>query len=315
MFPEPHFLDTNGIRMAVYEHGEGPAVIFLHGFPELAFSWRHQLPALASAGYRAIAVDQRGYGRTTVPAQVDDYGVQQLIGDVTGLLDALQLDSATFVGHDWGALLLWTMAMLDPHRIDRLIGMSIPHTPRPARDPIEIFRERLGNDFYIVDFQDSDEADRLFATDPAHFFEMLMRKNQIRREQFEQLPDEMKSLSLKATMARTISGGEPLLSDEERDYFASAFARTGFSGAINWYRNWTSNWRLTEGVDPHINVPTLFIGAVDDVVIPLHAIEQMKPLVADLEIHLLEPCGHWSQQERPDDVNRLIIDWLRRRSA
>lgn len=296
--------------MAVYEQGEGPAVIMLHGFPELAFSWRHQLPALAAAGYRAIAVDQRGYGNTDVPANVTDYGIADLIADVHGLLDALELETATFVGHDWGALMLWSMAQLAPERIDRLIQLNIPHTPRPAIDPIEIFRERLGDDFYIVNFQNSDEADKAFAKDPAHFFNMMMRKNQVRRADFEKMPPRMKSLSLLQTMARTESGGEPLLTDEERDYFANAYAKSGFTGAINWYRNWTRNWQRLEGVDQVINISTLFIGAVDDVVIPLDAVDRMRPLVPNLEVHMLEPCGHWSQQEHPQQVNAIMLEWL-----
>lgn len=311
-FPDPVYIDTNGIRMAVYEQGDGPPVILLHGFPEIAFSWRHQLPALVNAGFRAIAPDQRGYGRTEVPPNVTDYRVDELIADVHGLLDAYELDRATFVGHDWGALLLWQMAMKRPKRIDRLIILNIPHYPRGPIDPIEIMRQRLGNDFYIVNFQDSDEADRLFESDTRHFFEMMMRKKQISREQFEQLPPTMKSLSLIKIFQRSQSSGEPLLTSEELDYFVAAFQRSGFTGPINWYRNWTYNWTQLEGISDTINIPTLFIGARDDVVISLEHIENMKPLVPDLEIQMLDNCGHWSQQEHPETVNRLMIDWLRR---
>lgn len=312
MFPEPHYIKSNGINMAVYEQGSGPAVIMLHGFPELAFSWRHQLPALAAAGYRAIAPDQRGYGNSDVPADVATYGIDELIADTHGLMDALEIESATLVGHDWGALTVWYMAMLAPRRIDRIINLNIPHSPRPPIDPIEIFRQRLGEDFYIVNFQDSDEADRAFAADPVHFFNVMMRKNQIRRADYDKLPAEMRSLSLLEMMKREQSGGEPLLSDDERDYFAQAFSKTGFSGPIARYRNWTKNWERLEGVDQTIDIPTLFIGAVDDIVIPLDAIDRMKPLVNNLEIHMLEPCGHWSQQEHPQRVNEIMIDWLAR---
>jgi pimeloyl-ACP methyl ester carboxylesterase len=313
MFPEPRLVDTNGIQLATYEMGEGPPVILLHGFPELAFSWRFQLPALADAGYRAIAVDQRGYGRSSVPEGVDEYGVEKFIGDIHGLLDALEIENATFVGHDWGALTLWYMAQLAPQRIERLIQLNIPHFPRPPMDPIALMRERFGEDFYIVNFQDSDEADRAFASDPKHFFDMMMRRKQITRAQFDQLPKEMQVLSLLRVFAREESSGEPLLTDDERDVYASAFERTGFTGAINWYRNWTKNWQKLEGVEQRIDIPTLFIGAVDDVIIAPEHIEGMKPLVNDLEIHMLDDCGHWSQQEHPDDVNRIIIDWLGRR--
>jgi len=310
VFPQPHYIKSNGINMAVHELGDGPPVILLHGFPELAFSWRHQLSALANSGYRAIAPDQRGYGLTDAPPNVEDYSADELIADVLGLLDALELKSATFVGHDWGALILWYMAMLAPERIERLIILNIPHSPRPPIDPIEIFRQRLGDDFYIVNFQESGEADRTFAANPAHLFDMMMRRNQITRSQFDQLPPEMKSLSLLRLMEREEPSGDPLLTDEERDYFANAFAKSGFTGPINWYRNWTRNWERLEGVDQTINIPTLFIGAVDDVIIPLEAIENMKSLVTNLEIHMLEPCGHWSQQEHPEQVNAIILDWL-----
>jgi pimeloyl-ACP methyl ester carboxylesterase len=311
MFPDPQFVDTNGLRMAVYEQGEGPAVILVHGFPELAYSWRHQLPALAKAGFRAIAPDMRGYGRSDAPAGVDAYRMKNLIGDLQGLMDALDLERATFVGHDWGALILWHMAMLAPDRIERLINLNIPHYPRAPTDPIELTRERLGDDFYIVNFQDSDEADRAFAADPTHFFNVMMRKNQISRAQFDQLPPQMKVLSLLKVIERTESGGDPLLRDDERDYYVAAFEKSGFTNPINWYRNWTRNWEALEGVNQVIDIPTLFIGAVDDVVIAPEHIEAMRPLVTNLTVEMLAPCGHWTQQERPDDVNRLIIDWLK----
>lgn len=313
MFPEPQFVESNGIRLAVFEEGEGPAVILVHGFPELAWSWRHQLPALAKAGFRAIAPDMRGYGQTDSPAGVECYSAAELIGDLQGLLDSLHLERAVFVGHDWGALLLWQMAMLAPSRIEQLIILNIPHIPRPPVDPIKLMRSKLGDDFYIVNFQQSDEADKAFAADPRHFFDVMMRKNQITRAQFDQLPPQMKVLSLLKTMERTESSGQPLLSDEERAYFVNAFTRTGFTNPINWYRNWTRNWEALEGVDQVIDVPTLFIGAADDVVIAPEQIKAMRPWVNDLTIEMLEPCGHWTQQERPDDVNRLMIDWLRQK--
>jgi len=309
MFPEPHFIDTNGIRMAVHERGAGEPVIFVHGFPELAFSWRFQLPAIAAAGFRAIAPDQRGYGKTDAPPDVEDYRIQELIGDLCGLLDALELERATFVGHDWGALVLWHMALLQPERIERMAVLNIPFWPRTPADPIELARQRLGDDFYIVNFQDSDEADKAFATNPGHFFDMLMRKNQTSRADFEKLPPGKQVLSLIQTIARTEASGDPILSAEERAYFVSAFERSGFTGPINWYRNWSRNWESLEGVPQIVSVPTLFIGAENDVLISPEHIEGMKPFVQDLEIHMLE-CGHWTQQEKPEEVNRILVDWL-----
>jgi pimeloyl-ACP methyl ester carboxylesterase len=309
MFPEPRMIRANGLDMAVYEQGTGSPVVLLHGFPELAYSWRHQLPVLAGAGFRAIAPDQRGYGFTTAPEDVADYGISQLIADVHGLLDALDLDSASFVGHDWGALVLWHMAMLAPERIDKLVILNLPHYPRLPIDPIGVMRERFGNDFYIVDFQDSHEADRVFGNDPRHFINRMMRKNQLTREQFEQLPPEYQVVSLLRQTLSENPSGDALLSENELDRYTEGFSVSGFTGPINWYRNWTSNWEQLEGVAQQIDIPTLFLGAANDVLIGLQHIEGMKPLVNDLTIHMLE-CGHWTQQEQPDEVNRLILEWL-----
>jgi pimeloyl-ACP methyl ester carboxylesterase len=311
-FPDPHFIETNGIRMAVYEKGQGPAVILLHGFPELAYSWRHQLPALAAAGYRAIAPDQRGYGRTDCPANLGDYRIQELVSDIEGLLSALDLQRATFVGHDWGALLLWHLSLVRPELIERQVILNIPFYARPPADPLEAMREKLGNDFYIVNFNDAYEADQAFAADPAHFFTMVMRKGQITREQYDQLPPQRKIINLLATMAKTKSSGEPLLSDDELHYYTTAYTHSGFTGPINWYRHWTHNWQSLEGVDQRVRVPTLFIGATNDVMIKPEHIEAMKRHVPDLEVHMIENCGHWTQQEKPDELNALLLNWLQK---
>jgi pimeloyl-ACP methyl ester carboxylesterase len=188
--------------------------------------------------------------------------------------------------------------------------LNIPHYLRSPVDPIAIMRERFGDDFYIVNFQDSDEADRVFSADTTHFINRMMRKNQITREQFEQLPPQQQVVSLLRTVMSEHAGGEALLDEAELAYYADAFARSGLTGPINWYRNWTHNWEQLAGVSQRIDIPTLFIGATNDVLISMQYIEGMKPLVSDLTIHMLEDCGHWTQQEKPDEVNELMIDWL-----
>jgi pimeloyl-ACP methyl ester carboxylesterase len=183
--------------------------------------------------------------------------------------------------------------------------------PRAPVDPVVLMRQRFGERFYVVNFQDSDEADRLFDADPARVVDHLMRKNQLSRAQFEQLPPQKKIVSLIDIVAEEPSG-DPVLEKDELAYYAAAFGRTGFTGPINWYRNWTRNWEALADGNYHIDLPVLFIGAMDDVLIPLEMIEKMRPMIRNLEVHMLEPCGHWTQQERPDDVNRLLIDWLAR---
>ena len=311
-FPDLDFIDTNGIRMAVHELGAGPPVILLHGFPELAFSWRHQLPALAAAGYRAIAPDQRGYGATDKPGGVADYTIQHLIGDVVGLLDAYNLERALFVGHDWGALVLWQMALLEPERMAGLINLNIPFFPRTPVDPISLMRDFLGDDFYIVNFQDSNEADLKCDADPGHVFDVMMRKNQVTRAQFDALPKEKKAFNLIAALARTELSGEPLLTEDEHRVYTKAYQAGGFAGPINRYRNWTHNWESTKEVEQIVKVPTLFMGAEDDVIVAPAQIEAMKPHVPELEIHIIKKCGHWTQQEKPGEVNSVMLEWLGR---
>lgn len=313
-FPEPRPVETNGVRLAVHEAGEGMPVVLCHGFPELAWSWRYQLPALAAAGFRAIAPDQRGYGASGKPAAVEAYDVEHLSADMTGLLDALGLERAVFVGHDWGALLVWQMALLAPERMRGVVAVNIPFYPRPPVDPMIMMRETLGPDFYIVNFQDSDEADRAFAADPARFLRAMMRRLPITREAYERIPEAKRQpFSMLREMLRDELPGTALLENDELQVFVDAFSRGGFTGPINWYRNWSRNWALTEGVEQRVRIPALFIGARDDVLIAPHHIEAMRPHVDDLEVHVIEDCGHWTQQERPRAFNRLLIDWLERR--
>jgi pimeloyl-ACP methyl ester carboxylesterase len=311
VFPKPVTIELPDITLATYIAGDGEPVVFLHGFPEIAYSWRHQVAALSDAGFMAVAPDLRGYGGSSRPASVDEYTIQHLTGDVLGLLDALGLPTARFVAHDWGAIVLWQFALMHPERVDSMAVLNIPFYPRPPIDPIEIFRHRHGNDHYIVNFQDSDEADRRFASDPDRLFRRLLRKNQLPREQFDALPAEMQTISLLRSFERDEPGGEALLCEDELAVFVESFRHSGFSGGINWYRNMTHNWKTTEGIEQRVRVPTLFIGAHDDVVIPLADIEAMRDYVDDLRIDMLAPCGHWSQQERPEDVNRLLLDFFR----
>jgi pimeloyl-ACP methyl ester carboxylesterase len=312
-FPDPQFVDAGEIRLAVFERGDGPPVVFVHGFPELAFSWRHQLPALAAAGYRAIAPDMRGYGQSDKPPAVSDYTVQKLIGDLTGLMDAGGIDKAVIVGHDWGALVAWQMGLMAPERMAGLVALNIPFFKRPPLNPILLMRLRLGRDFYIVNFQESDEADRRFGEDPVRFIDTMMRKRRVNRDLPPKRRGKRRPLSLLEMFDRDDPGGEILLSQEELHYYASAFETGGFTGPINWYRNFKHNWKSTRGIEQIVKVPTLFIAASDDVIVSRKQIEAMKPCVPDLEIREIEDCGHWTQQECPDTTNELILDWLARR--
>ncbi len=313
-FMEPKFIDSNGIRMAVYEQGGGTPIIFCHGWPELAYSWRHQLPALAAAGFRAIAPDQRGYGRTEQPANISDYDIHHLTGDLVGMMDALGIEKAVFCGHDWGGIIVWQMPLLHPSRVVGVIGLNTPFTRRAPADPITLFRKIYGDDMYIVWFQQPGVAEAVFDTDPAKVIRLLMRKSVISLAEYDAMPAEKKRFEMKHMLDRDeqVLPGAPLLSDAEVAFFADNFKRTGFRGGINWYRNFTRNWQLMEGVEERINVPCLMIMAENDAVLRPSSADGMEKYCPDLEKYLVRNCGHWTQQEHPDEVNRVIIGWMQR---
>jgi pimeloyl-ACP methyl ester carboxylesterase len=301
---------TNGIRMAVTEQGRGPAVVLCHGFPETAYSWRHQLPALAAAGFRAIAPDQRGYGGTDRPDAVADYDIHHLTGDLVGLLDALGLGRAVFAGHDWGGIIVWMMPLLHPARTTGVIGVNTPYFPRPSAPPIGLMRAIWGENYYVVHFQKPGEADAALARDVRRVFTQLMRAG---------VPHgSLGALPTGRNMVEMIAGpelpGRPLLSEEELGVYVRAFERTGFTGGINWYRNLDRNWETTPQLaSARIEVPSLMVTAEHDPVLRPELAEAMREFVPDLEIVNIAGCGHWTQQEKPAELSRIMIDWLTRR--
>jgi epoxide hydrolase A/B len=301
---------TNGIRMAVAEQGDGPAVVLCHGFPEIAYSWRHQLPALAAAGFRAIAPDQRGYGATESPPSVNDYDIHHLTGDLVGLLDALGLERAVFAGHDWGGIVVWHMALLHPARTAGVIGVNTPYFPRSSAPPLTLMRAMWGDNYYVVHFQKAGDADARLVRDVPRVFTQLMRAG---------VPAAgPATLQHGRNMVEAIEGpelpGQPLLSAAELDVYVRAFERTGFTGGINWYRNLDRNWETTPELDgARIEVPSLMITAEHDPVLRPELADGMRDLVPDLEVTMIPACGHWTQQERPAELSRIMIDWLTRR--
>jgi pimeloyl-ACP methyl ester carboxylesterase len=316
--PEPEFIETNGIRMAVYATGpkDGLAVVLCHGFPELAFSWRHQIPALAQAGFRVFAPDQRGYGNTDRPSPVEAYDIHALTGDLTGLLDHYGIEKAVFCGHDWGGIVVWQMPLLHPGRVAGVIGVNTPFFARhPEKDPVTLFRDAYGPDMYIVRFQEPGTPEAVLDADPAKTMHFFMRKARMSLEEFDKLPAEYRSFPLLDLLAGPdeFFGGELVVSESELQVFINAFAATGFGPGVNWYRNFRRNWELTEGVRQHVDAPALMVMADRDYVLPPRLTEGMEQWVPDLERHLIRDCGHWTQQEQPEALNRALTDWLTRR--
>ncbi|MDE2500624.1 MAG: alpha/beta hydrolase [Alphaproteobacteria bacterium] len=316
-FPSPTMIKTNGIDMAVYEDGpkDGIPVVLCHGFPELAYSWRHQMPALAAMGYHVLAPDQRGYGLTSRPDAIDEYDMEHLTADLVGLLDAFNISKAIFCGHDWGGVVAWNMPMHHASRVKGVISLNTPFFPRPPFDPITGLRAAYGDDMYMVEFQKHGEADALLAKDVARTFRFFMRRNVLSQEEFRAASPEVHRLALLHAFASDEKDwrGELLLTAEEFKVYVEAYTRTGFTGGINWYRNLTRNWQRSAAITQIVTVPSLMILAEDDVVLPPRLADRMEEYVPDLEKAVIPRCGHWTQQERPDETNAIMIDWLKRR--
>lgn len=312
MPPAPRTLQVGEIRMAVLEEGSGPAVVFCHGFPDLAWSWRRQLTAVAAAGFRAIAPDQRGYGGTDGPDAVEAYDIHHLTGDLVHLLDTLGIERAVFVGHDWGGLVAWQMPLLHPARTAGVVGVNTPYLPRPPAPTVSLLRAMFGPRHYIVHFQEPGAADDGLARDVRRTFRQLM-KTGIPFSEVEARVARDGVRNMVDIVAGADTPGEPLLSDAELAVYVETFTRTGFTGGINWYRNLDRNWATTADLPTRIEVPSLMVIAEWDPVLRPELAAPMAALVSDLETVTIPRCGHWTPQERPDELNRILVDWLTRR--
>ncbi|MFN3522189.1 MAG: alpha/beta fold hydrolase [Phenylobacterium sp.] len=308
---------VNGIEMAYYEVGprEGVPVVFCHGFPEIAYSWRHQLAAFEAAGRWAIAPDQRGYGGTSRPQAVADYDMEHLTGDLVGLLDHLGVEKAIFCGHDWGGLIVWQMPLMHPDRCAGVIGLNTPFLRRAPIDPIAGMRAAFGEEMYIVWFQKPGEADAALAEDVDKTMRFFMRRpgaTVAAPPPGQERPTFAFGPALKAWDKS--DAAHQLLSPEELKVFVDTFERTGFTGGINWYRNFTRNWERSADLPTRIDgLPCLMIMAENDAVLSPAMAEGMEDVIGDLEKALVKGSGHWTQQEKPEEVNRLILDWMGRR--
>lgn len=317
-FPEAKIVEANGIKLAVYEQGSGFPVVFCHGFPELAFSWRHQLGALADAGFRAIALDQRGYGRSAKPVAVEDYDIQHLTDDLVGVLDALGLQKAVFCGHDWGGHVVWEMPILHPERVAGVIGVNTPHRyfRRMGADPVAWLLEHFSAGNYRLAFLQEGIENGLTPELLPQFFNGLFRARPITMAQYASAPAKVRNLEFGFIMDIAFNpepAGRAFLTPEELKVYADAFSAGGLTSPINWYRNLERNSRILAGTSDRITVPCLMISAEDDIFLPPDLVNGMEEYVPDLEKHLIGECGHWTQSENPGEVNRLIIDWLVRR--
>lgn len=336
IMPPVEMVDTNGIKLAVYEAGSGPAVVLLHGFPGLAFTWRHQIPVLVDAGYRVIVPDLRGYGLSDIPEDVEDYDLARLTGDVVGMLDSLNVEEAVFVGHDWGGLLAWQMALFHKERTRGVVSFNTPHIPHwglwlhhelvasvlpdgasftfdSQRDPIAQMRDVYSPGMYVLMFQDGDKADTAMNNDPRGTLRAALRKELGTPDGWGQMPVELKNMEYYGQAAPTEFPGQDVLSAEELDFYVSQYERTGFTPAINWYRNITRNWEAGLDVDQTVRVPSLMISAENDAVLRPGMTDGMDAFVSDLERHVIADAWHWTPEEKPEEANQIVLEWLQER--
>lgn len=314
--PEHRFVKTNGIKLRVASMGEGPPVIFLHGFPESWYSWRHQLPAIAKAGYQAIAPDLRGYGESDKPENVEDYQISALTADIVGLLDAMGEEQAVLVGHDWGALIGWAAMLQHPDRFKALVALSVPYAGRQQEPMIKTLKRAYGENFYyILYFQEEGVAENELNADPQAFLKRVYTSPDV--------PKEPPKITDPKMSAGGLLGRYPVpkrlpnwLSQKDFDYFVEQFSNSGFRGPINYYRNFDHFYEVSQNLElEKVKQPVLFIAGEGDPLIGGASAEQLKGLLAggtsDLQgVEVLSGVGHWVNQEKVEETNQLIIKFL-----
>lgn len=299
--------------MHVAEAGSGPLVVLLHGFPESWYSWRHQLTALADAGYRVVAPDQRGYCGTDAPADVTAYTMVHLVGDVLSLVDTLGVDRFAVVGHDWGGPVAWHTAQFRPDRVRGVAALSTPHRPRGSRRPTDVMRAGLGEDFYMLYFQQPGVADAELAADPRRALRMQLYSLSGDAPQRPPMVPPGGGILDYCLDPETLPDW---LTEADLDVFAADYAKAGFTGGLNWYRNIDRTWELTAAWHrAPVTPPALYVAGERDLVVNAPGTREYLSTMTDFvpnlrQTVLLPGCGHWTQQERPNEVNALLIDFL-----
>ncbi|MBX9651223.1 MAG: alpha/beta hydrolase [Xanthobacteraceae bacterium] len=310
--PSTRSISANGIELFLREQGQGPLVVLCHGWPELSYSWRHQISAIADAGFHVVAPDMRGYGRTSAPADINAYSIFDTVGDMVGLVTALGEKQAVIVGHDWGAPVAWHAAMFRPDMFTKVAGLSVPPPFRGHARPLDSLRAGGVSNFYWQYFQAPGVAEAEFERDVAATMRKILGRG-------VSDPD-----ALFITEGKGFLGNIPpvlalpdWISEADIATFAEAYQKSGFHGGLNWYRNLDRNWDLTapwQGAQIH--QPSLFIAGSNDSVITgligAKRVSELERVLPNLRQRLIiDGAGHWVQQERPDEVNAALIEFLR----
>ena len=314
-------VDLGEVTLSTVVHGpeDGPAVLLLHGFPELGYSWRHQIRPLAEAGYRVVVPDQRGFGASSIPGSVEDYTVHHLVGDAVGLIDTLGLRDPVVIGHDWGAIVTTHVGLIVPHRIRGIATISVPMLPPLDQSILQIIDGQRGEGFhYMRYFQEPGLAEQELDGDAIGFLRKVLWFGSGDRPAHLELPDPGTQTTWMGDV-EVPKGLPPWISDGDFEAFARAFTRNGFTGPLNWYRNLHRNWELTRAWrNRPVEVPSAFIGGLSDFVVNGGVdgevgagVQFMQALCTDLRrFDLLEGIGHWTQQEAPEAVNESLLGFL-----
>jgi pimeloyl-ACP methyl ester carboxylesterase len=316
--PSSRTIPLNGIEMFLLEQGQGPLVVLCHGWPELSYSWRHQIPALAAAGFHVVAPDMRGFGKTSAPADVATYTIFDNVGDIVALVDALGEKQAVVIGHDWGAPIAWHCAMFRPDIFSKVAGLSVPPPVRGRGRPLETLRQSGITNFYWQYFQPPGLAEAEFERDVAATMRATLAGRRLSSD-----PNKALFIEDGKGFLDDLDVSRPLpkwLTEADLAHFTEAYRKSGFRGGLNWYRNLDRNWELTAPwQDAQIHQPSLFVAGSKDAVITgligARRLADMERVLTDLKGKIiLEGAGHWVQQERPDEVNAALIDFLNDRA-
>ena len=314
-------LETNGIRMHVAEQGEGPLVLLCHGFPESWYSWRHQMAALADAGFRAVAPDMRGYGQTDRPAEIDQYTLLHLVGDMVGLVAALGERTAVIAGHDWGAPVAWHSALLRPDVFRGVIGLSVPYRPRGPVRPTTRMPQTADALFYQLYFQTPGVAEAELERDVRLTIQSVLYSGSGDGPHGDrEVPGGVGMVPRTGGFLSRMRPAPSLpswLTEADIDFYAGEFARTGFRGGLSWYRNIDRSWELLAPfAGAVVTVPALYVAGDRDLVVAFPGMDQviarLQSFVPRLRGTIMLPgCGHWTQQERAREVSDAMVDFLR----
>ncbi|MDX1490714.1 MAG: alpha/beta hydrolase [Pseudohongiellaceae bacterium] len=310
-------ITVNGLNIKIAEAGDsGPYVLMAHGWPESWYSWRHQMVALAEAGYRVIAPDMPGYGDSDAPEKLEQYTAHNVSAILVGILDELGVDKAFLVSHDFGTIVCWTTVQLYPERFIGFAPTSVPYFGRHSRSPIDLWQERYGDNFYYILYhQEPGVAEAEYDADPEGLLIRMFQSPGYKSKE-PQIKDTKRSAGGYIPRRGEPFGLPDWLDQEDFDYYVAAFKKAGFRGGVNYYRNFHRNWEFSERfAGKKVQVPTCFIAGSRDLVLAKATKEdlerKMPAGVEDLRgVHLIDNIGHWLQQESPDELNKLLIEFF-----